>query len=111
MADSACNSQRRLAACRAWLIVGFSGASAVAAGLLQLFDGEWLSALTLAVSGAMLATVSWRRSRSVLEQAKRVSTIAADAPHDTASRTLQTYRTRRDNQVASFPDATRPGPQ
>ena len=43
------NIERVLVACSLWLHIGFIGASAVAVGLLQLFDGEarWSSELAL----------------------------------------------------------------
>ena len=65
-----------LVACSLWLHIGFIGASALAAGLLQLFDGEakWSFALALAFSGAVLAAASWRRGLIVLERADRDQT-------------------------------------
>jgi hypothetical protein len=113
MAESGRNSQWPLALCGLWLVVGFSGASTLAAGLLHWFDGEleWRAALALALLGGLLATVGWRRSRSVLEQARRVSAVAIDGPRDQASRALQAYRSRRTGQVASYLNATGPGAQ
>jgi hypothetical protein len=110
MAESRRNTERALAACWVWLMVGFVGASALAAGLMQLLDSEVesLSALALAFSGGILATAGWRRSRSSLEDAKRVSAVATNAPNDPASRSIQPYLRRRDNHIA-YPDATRPG--
>jgi hypothetical protein len=67
------NIERALVACSLWLYIGFIGASAVAVGLLQLFDGEakWPFALTLAFSGGLLGAASWRRGLTVLERADR----------------------------------------
>jgi hypothetical protein len=112
MAESRRNTERALAACWGWLIVGFIGASALAAGLMQLLDRELesLSAPALALSGGILATAGWRRSRSSLEDAKPVSTVATNAPNDPASRALQAYLRRRDSHIAD-PDATCPGKQ
>lgn len=113
MADGGRNTQRALGACGVWLVVGFIGASAMAAGLLQLVDGDrdWLSALALAVSGGTVAIAGWRRSHSVLEQAKGVSAIATKVPRDPGARALQVYRRRRDGPVASYPDASGPEAQ
>ena len=62
---------RALVWCGLWLRVGFIGASALAAGLLQLFDGDVKPhlALALAVGGGVLAAVSWRRATAVLDVA------------------------------------------
>lgn len=113
MAESRCSTQRALTACSVWLTVGFIGASALAAGLVQLFNGEleWLSALALALSGGMLATVGWRRSRSVLQHAERVSPVATSARSDPASHALQALRRRRDRHVARHTDAIGPEAQ
>jgi hypothetical protein len=72
------NTQRALIACSLWLHIGFIGAATLAAGLLQLFDGEgkWLSALALAFSGGVVAAASWRRARTVLEHADRSSAVS-----------------------------------
>jgi hypothetical protein len=79
MAQSQHNSDRALLACSLWLHVGFIGAVAVAAGLIQLFDGEAsaFSALALASSGGVLAAASWHRARTVLEDSKPAATLAA----------------------------------
>ena len=65
--------EHALAGCGLWLLIGFVGATAVAAGLLQLLEGEAppFAALTLLFSGAALAAMSWRRGRIVLEDAER----------------------------------------
>jgi hypothetical protein len=67
------NTERALVACSVWLHIGFIGAVALAAGLLQLFDGKatWLSALALAFSGGLLAAAGGRRGWSVLKHAGR----------------------------------------
>jgi hypothetical protein len=76
------DAERALVACSLWLHIGFIGAAALAAGLLQLFDSEasWLSALALAFSGCVLAAASWRHARTVLEDVERTSAVAGDAP-------------------------------
>ena len=63
------DDQRAVVASSVWLRVGFIGATAAAAGLLQLLDGDlaWLSPLALAFCGGMLAAVSWSRARVVLD--------------------------------------------
>lgn len=68
--------ERALAGCALWLLLGFVGATAVAAGLLQLFEGDasTLATLTLLFPGAALAMMSWRRGRIVLEDAERPRT-------------------------------------
>ena len=82
------NAERALVACSLWLHIGFIGAAALAVGLLQLFDGEpeWLWVLALVFSGGVLAAASWRRARTVLEQAERTSAVATGAPSESASR-------------------------
>lgn len=84
MPESQNNTDRALVASSLWLHVGFIGACALAAGLIQLFDGEttWLSALSLGFCGGALAAAGWRRGRSILERAERMSVVAADAPAD-----------------------------
>ena len=64
---------RALIACGFWLRVAFVGASGVVAGLIQLIEGSAspLSALTLAVGGAVLAVVSWWRARAALDHADK----------------------------------------
>ena len=54
-----------------WLRVGFIGACGLAAGLHMLFYGETkpLSAVALAVGGAVIAAFSWRRARAALDRA------------------------------------------
>ena len=82
------NTERTLVACSVWLHIGFIGAVALAAGLLQLFDGKAtsLSPLALAFSGGLLAAAGWRRGWSVLKHAGRESAVATDAPSESASR-------------------------
>ena len=79
------NTERALIACSLWLHIGFIGATALAVGLLQLFDGEakWSSALALALSGGVLAAASWRRARTVLEHAERSSAVSVHPWKDT----------------------------
>src|SRR3981081_4430227 len=82
------NTDRALFACRLWLHIGFIGAVALAAGLLQLFDGEgkWLGGVGPALSGGMVAAASWRCALTVLEHADWASTVATDAPSESTSR-------------------------
>jgi hypothetical protein len=60
-----------LISCSLWLQIGFIGASALAAGLLKLFDGgwTWVWSLALAIAGGVLTAASWRRSRIALVHA------------------------------------------
>jgi membrane protein implicated in regulation of membrane protease activity len=85
MADIQNSTERALIACSLWLHIGFIGAAALAAGLLQLFDGEtkWLSALALALCGGVLSAASWRRARTVIEHAERSSTVSVHPWKDT----------------------------
>jgi len=64
--------------CGLWLRVGFIGASAVAVGLMQLFgsDVKALPALALAIVGGLLATYSWRRARTSLDDANDAASTA-----------------------------------
>ena len=82
------NTERALIACRLWIHIGFIGATALAAGLLQLFDGEgkWPWALALVLLGGVLAAASWRRALTILEHAEWPSTVATAAPSESASR-------------------------
>jgi len=82
------NTERALIACRLWIHIGFIGATALAAGLLQLFDGEgkWPWALALVLLGGVLAAASWRRGLTVLEHAERASSVGTDAPSESTSR-------------------------
>jgi len=81
MAQIPDSTRRALVACSLWLHIGLVGASAMAIGVLHLFDGDGspLSALALAVSGGILAAASWRRSRTVLDAAAPPSRIARGA--------------------------------
>jgi hypothetical protein len=91
------DADRPLVACSLWLHIGFIGAAALAAGLLQLFDGEtaWLSALALAISGAVLAAASWRHALTILEDAERASSSAGAAPGESALRASSRHAVRR----------------
>ena len=88
MPESKNKMDRALVASSLWLHVGFIGACALAAGLIQLFDGEttWLSALSLGFCGGALAVAGWRRGRSILERAERISVVAGDAPAEPGAR-------------------------
>jgi hypothetical protein len=70
---------RALIECVLWLRIGFIGACGLAAGLLQLFDGEVkpLSALALALSGGALAAISWWRGRTVLDIVDGAAAVTA----------------------------------
>jgi len=65
-----------------WLQSGLIGASLVAGGVLQLVGGETkpMSALALAVAGGVMAVLSWRRARSVLEIGAASSAAPSRAP-------------------------------
>ena len=70
-----------LVRCGLWLHIGFIGATAVAAGLLLLFQGEakWLSALALIVTGGMMAAVGWYRGRVVLDSGEQAHVVPSHA--------------------------------
>lgn len=87
MATPQTDSRRALVASSFWLHVGFIGAFVLAAGLLQLLDGEagWLWALPLALVGGLLAAASWRRSLEVLEDAESAAAAAAEATKEPRS--------------------------
>jgi hypothetical protein len=70
-----------------WLHIGYVGTVALAAGLLQVLDGEspWLSALALVFFGGVLAAASWCRSLIALEYAEPASAVATDAPSESTS--------------------------
>ncbi len=81
---------RALFACGLWLRVGFVGASAAVVGVIQLFGTEAspLSALALAVGGAALAVLSWRRAHVVLDRADGLNAPTAVTPESRAVRTV-----------------------
>jgi len=69
-----------------WLRIGFIGASGVAAGIIQLLGAEAkpISALALAVGGGVLAVLSWRRARIVIESADQATPIVPSTGRDHA---------------------------
>ena len=104
MPESTNNTDRALVACSLWLHVGFVGAAALAAGLIQLFDGEanWLSALGLALSGGVLAAACWLRSRTVLERAERASAVAPVTSYMVERRTRDSRRLARNSATTTL---------
>src|SRR4029453_13649470 len=96
MPDRPSNIERKLIACSLWLHLGFIGATAFAAGLLELFDagGDWLLALILMLSGGALAATSWPRARTVLQGSDDISALTPAAPGESVSRTSARH-TRR----------------
>lgn len=69
-----------------WLRIGFIGVSGVAAGLLQLTNGDVrpISALALAIGGGVLAMSSWWRAGAVLESADEPARMAPPRGRDHA---------------------------
>ena len=61
-------TRRAMLACGLWMRLGFLGASLVAVGVIQLFDGETsaLSAFSFVAGGAVLAVLGWRRAHAAL---------------------------------------------
>jgi hypothetical protein len=110
MPESPNNSNRALVASSLWLHLALIGATALAAGLLQFFDGDprlpWSP--MVALFGGVLALASWRRGFAVLEQAERASAVATDAPSESISRALQSDRTRREGAVVRYSTALEP---
>jgi hypothetical protein len=86
MTESKSTKGSTLVACGVWLHSGFIGAVALAAGLLELCDGEpSLWALGLVFFGGVLAVASWRHAWSILAHAKPASAVATDAPRQSTS--------------------------
>ena len=85
MPDLRGSAGRALFACGLWLRLGFVGASAVMVGVIQLFGDEAspVSALALAVGGAALAVVSWRRAHAALSRTPDAPATAAAARSQT----------------------------
>jgi hypothetical protein len=83
--ESRSNIERTLVTYAIWLYIGFIGASALGAGLLSLLEGEakWVSAAALAVSGGVVAAVSWRRGRALLARADRATAAIGTSPDRT----------------------------
>jgi uncharacterized protein YjiS (DUF1127 family) len=98
-------NQLALVACSLWLMSGFIGASALAAGMLQLFEGPAspLSALTLVVCGGILAAASWHRARAALGHA-----VQAPAVAQYGSSAMISQPPRRASQPRTVPPLTPP---
>lgn len=89
MTESKSSNGSTLVACGVWLHSGFIGAVALAAGVVELCDGEpGLWALGLAFFGGVLAIASWRHAWSILEHAKPASAVATDAPSQSTSHAI-----------------------
>ena len=73
------SSQRVLFRCSLFLHLGYVGAVAVAAGLIQFLADEAIGPLSLAlvVFGGLLATASWRRAWAAVEPGNGVSVAEA----------------------------------
>jgi len=71
-----------LCACSLWMRVGFVGASTLAAGLVLAFRGESgaLTALALVLGGGLVAVLSWRYARTMLERADAWDARTSSAP-------------------------------
>jgi hypothetical protein len=82
------HTQRALVVSGLWLHIGFIGAAALAAGLLQLFDGDpaWPLSLGLMLSGGVLAVAGWHRGWMVLEHTGAGPIISTDASSESTSR-------------------------
>lgn len=80
MPDSRKHVARARIVCALWLLVGFTGATALTAGMLRLFDGGpgWALSAALAACGAVLAFGSWRHALIVLEGRASPSRIATN---------------------------------
>ena len=110
MPESPDNSTRALVASSLWLYIGLIGATALAAGLLQWFDGDprlpWSP--VVALFGGVLAAASWRRGFAVLEPAERASAVATDASSESTLRVLQSDWTRHEGPVVPCSAAIEP---
>jgi hypothetical protein len=102
MSASQSNIERVLVKCGLWILIGFVGATAVAAGILQLFDGEanWLSALVLIVGGGILTATCWHRAQTVLDDAEQAPVVARQV-----SRAVVRELPRRARATGNRPDA------
>ena len=87
---------RTLIACSLWLHMGFAGATAVAAGLLELFNGEATLrlALTVASLGCVLAIACWRLARIALDGPAPRAVIGTQAASQSSLR-AQSHRAGR----------------
>jgi len=101
MTESQSNVERVLVTCSLWMLIGFVGATAVAAGLLQLFDGEanWLSALVLIVCGGIVTATCWHRGQTVIDDAEQAPVIPRQV-----SRSVVRELPRRARAAANHPD-------
>jgi hypothetical protein len=110
MPESPNNGSRALVASSLWLYIGLIGATALAAGLLQWFDGDprlpWSP--IVALFGGVLAAASWRRGFAVLEQAERAYAAPTEAPSESTLRLLQSDPTRCESPVVSYSAAIEP---
>ena len=77
-------ARRALLACGLWMRLGFVGASAAAVGVIELFGNEAspLTALVIALGGAAVAVVSWRRAHAALSKDADVPATTAAAPSE-----------------------------
>jgi hypothetical protein len=101
MRESPSDSGGALVACSLWLHIGLIGATTLAAGLLQGFDGDsrlpWSP--IVALFGGALAAASWRRGFAVLEQAEHPSAVAPNASSESTSRVPPSDMTLRERPV------------
>lgn len=83
------HTERALIVSGLWLHIGFIGAAALAAGLLQLFDGgsAWPLSLGLMLSGGVLAGAGWHRGWMVLEHTESTPAVSIDSSIEPTSRT------------------------
>jgi hypothetical protein len=107
MPESQSNVERVLVTCSLWMLIGFVGATAVAAGILQLFDGEanWLSALALIVCGGILTATSWHRGQIVLDDAEQAPLSAGQGSRGQGSRGVVRELPRRPRAMGNRRDA------
>jgi hypothetical protein len=111
--ESQSNDERALTACGLWLVIGFAGASALAAGMLQLFDGEanWLSALALIVGGGILTAASWNRAHAELEDREPASANARPSSTETVHRMPPRRRAGQTSVAGGLPLGSAPHPR
>ena len=97
------HTERALIVSGLWLHIGFIGAAALVAGLLQLFDGgpAWPLSLGLMLSGGVLAAAGWHRGWMVLEHTESgAGRLDRFVDRADLAQPIQASRTRRDRHAA-----------
>jgi hypothetical protein len=79
-------ADRARVACAAWLLVGFIGASTLAAEVFGLLAGDAnvVLALILALCGGVIASAAWAHAGALPRRAERAKSIAGKSPTESA---------------------------